>query len=61
MSIEEMETSNLVEVQLHSWPGEVEPQQDGVFKMKRFDVLVFTMISNYCAGVTSRLQGAHHQ
>ena len=61
ISNEEIEISNVVEVQVHSGPGEVDPQQEHVFKMKRFDSLVSTMISNYCAGVTSRLQAAHHQ
>ena len=51
----------MVEEQVHSGPGEVEPGQDGGLKMKRFNVLISTFISNYCAGVTSRLQGAHHQ
>ena len=48
-------------VEVHSGPGDVEQDQDGGLKMKRFDVLVSTMISNFCAGVTSRLQAAHHQ
>ena len=56
-----MDMSAPVEVQVHSGPGEVEPGQEGGLKLKRFDVLVSTMISNYCAGVTSRLQAAHHQ
>ena len=53
----EMDTTH-VKVQV---PGEVEPDQDGGLKMKRFEVLVSTMISNCCAGVTLRLQAAHHQ
>ena len=51
----------MVEVPIHSAPGEMEEGQDGGLKMKRFDVLMSTMISDYCAGVMSRLQGAHHQ
>ena len=49
------------EVQVHSEPLEVEPDQDGGLKMKRFDVLVSTMISNYFAGVISGLHAAQHQ
>ena len=48
-------------VEVHSGPGDVEQDQDGGLKMKRFDALVSTMISNSCAGVTSRLHAAHHQ
>ena len=48
----------MVEVQ---GPGEVEPDQDGGLKMKRFDVLFSIVISKYCTGVTSRLQAAYHQ
>ena len=51
----------MAEVQVHSRPGEVEAGQDGVLKMKRFDVLVSTMISNYFAGVISGLHAAQHQ
>ena len=61
ISNDEMDTSNSVDVQVKAGRGEVEPDQDGGLKMKRFDVLVSTMISDYCAGVMSRLQGAHHQ
>ena len=51
----------MAEVHVHSGLGEVEQHQYGGLKMKRFDVLMSTMISDYCAGVTSRLQAAHHQ
>ena len=48
-------------VEVHSGPGDVEQDQDGGLKMKRFDVLVSTMISNYFAGVISGLHAAQHQ
>ena len=52
----------MVEVPIHSAPGEMEPGQNGGLKMKRYDVLISTMISNYSSGVTSKLQeAAHHQ
>ena len=59
--VEDCIDDDLAEVQVQAGPGDVELGQDGGLKMKRFDVLVPTMISKYCAGVTSRLQAAHHQ
>ena len=61
ISNDEMDTSNLVDVQVKAGRGEVEPDQDGGLKMKRFEVLVSTMISNYFAGVISGLHAAQHQ
>ena len=51
----------MAEVHVHSGLGEVEQHQYGGLKMKRFDVLVSTMISNYFAGVISGLHAAQHQ